>query len=446
MIHNSVISDMHLDSFRPLFVAASLLVIAFTCFIAHACALNGIIAEVLVIFFLLGWQIFAITCLQSKNIVVFSIMLVGLFLKLAAGWLQLGTAQWGASDQLMYSDQGNRIAATASSFQDFFTLKQLWGIDSGTQFIISTTAILFKLIGPSIITATVVFSLVAFWGQYLYYLTFREAFPDADSRVAALGLFMWPSIVFWTAELGKDALMLFSLGLCSYGVARLSKQKTPAIFALVVVGFLGAFFVRPHIATLLVMSIAASFILKVRTARVLTTSRRFVRLLLLAVFSVIVVFVCAQFLQLTSLADTMGRINGSMQSNALDGSGFNPGSTLASRLALAPLLLIRPYPWEINGFSAGLVSAEGVLLLVLVSFRYKGLKMVIKGALTSGFGVFVLWFVSLNVALFGMGMSNFGLLARQRVMILPMIALLLAASFHNGQVLRLNRSGCTSST
>lgn len=67
-------------------------------------------------------------------------------------------------------------------------------------------------------------------------------------------------------------------------------------------------------------------------------------------------------------------------------------------------------------------------------------------AKTSGFMVFVLWFVSLNVVLFGMGMSNFGLLARERVMILPMIVLLLAACSRNGKDLWLSRIACTSST
>ena len=425
--HNFAKFDEGLVSFRPLLVTASLPVVAAACLIVHACVPTGVVAEMFVILIILGWQVSLVTCFESKNIVVFSIMLASLLLKVALGWLQLRTAQWGASDQLMYFDQGSRIAATSSTFQEVFTLKQMWGIDSGTEFIISATAILFKLIGPSMLIATMVFSLVGYWGQYLYYLTFQEVFPRADSRVAALGLFLWPSIVFWSAELGKDALMLFSLGLSSYCIAVLSKRKTSKRFILLGIGSLGAFVVRPHIAALLVISMATSFSLVAPTAKAALSPRRLFKVLLLCCFSFSVVYICAQFLQLTDLAETMSRVDASVRSNQLDGSGFNPGATLASRVVLAPLLLIRPYPWETNGISATLVSAEGILLLALAFYRQKKLRSLLKISITNGPLAFLVWFVLLNVVLLGIGTSNFGLLARQRVMVLPIIVMLLAA-------------------
>ena len=440
MIHNSVISDRYLDPFRSLLAVASLPVIAFTCLAAHACAPSTTIAEVFIVLVLLLGQIVLVTCLESRNTFLFSVMQVSLLAKVASAWLQVGMARWGVSDQLMYFYDGSQLAATSNTFFGVFDLENMWG----TQLIVSVTACLFKLIGPSFIAAMIVFSIISFWGQYLYYLTFRIKFPRANLRFAALGLFMWPSMIFWPSELGKDALMLFLLGLSSYCMAKLTWRKTPTMFILLAVGVLGSFLIRPHIATLLIISIVASLCLKRPIAGTSSAYRKVITITLLSFFSILMVYLCAQFLQLSNIVEARAHMEASVQSNQLDGSGFDPGKNLASRIFLAPLLLVRPFPWEINGIAAALTSAEGILLLALVFYQRKRLGIVLKTAKVSGFLVFMLWFVSLNVLLLGIGSSNFGLLARQRVMVLPMIIMMLSACTYGKGIFPWGRNIATS--
>ena len=51
----------------------------------------------------------------------------------------------------------------------------------------------------------VLFAVISFWGQFFFYRAFVLAFPKANRRIAALLLFLFPSIVYWTSAFGKDA-------------------------------------------------------------------------------------------------------------------------------------------------------------------------------------------------------------------------------------------------
>jgi hypothetical protein len=132
----------------------------------------------------------------------------------------------------------------------------------------------------------------------------------------------------------------------------------------------------------------------------------------------------------------MGRMDESVKSNQAGGSGFDPGSNYVFRIMSSPFLLVRPFLWEVNGVPAALASVEGLILLAGVLLQRKRLMMIVKSARTDSFLLFALWFISLNVILFAVGSSNFGLLVRQRVMVLPLIIMLTTSSVCRGRVSR----------
>jgi len=401
--------------------------------------MRGSIADALIVGVLLLSQIFLFAVLESGNIFLFVVMIIDLFMKVASASLQISTASWGKSDQLMYFYEGSKLAASTTTFQQLINW-QMWG----TQFIVDITASLYRVIGSSFLASMVMFAIISLWGQYLYYLTFRQVFPEADSRFAAIGLFMWPSIVYWTAALGKDSLMLFSLGLASFSMAKLSKNKTMGMVSLLALGVTGCLLVRPHIAVLAIISMVASFTLvrKVSTGK---ATRKVVPLVMLLAASMALVYLLAQLLQITNIVEGQNKIERSMQYNQMDGSGFNSSPNPLYRVILAPLLLVRPFPWEINGVPAAFASTEGIVLFGLAFYQRKRLRAVLKAASTSGFLAFLLWFISLNIVFLGATSSNFGLLARERVMIMPMIIMLLAACCYDKRRIGLNRNACNSS-
>lgn len=423
MNRHPIILSRSLENIGSRIAMVSVPVIVLACLAIHECAPTTIVAKALIIVILVLSQVFLIACLQSHDIFVFSIMLAGLISKVVSASLQAHMARWGSSDALMYFDEGRNLADNSSTFWDVFNTHSFWG----TELIAGVTACIFRSIGSSLIVGMILFTIVSFWGQYLYFLAHRESFPSSGLRRAILALFFWPSILFWSSSLGKDALMLLFLGLASFSMAKLSSKKTKGMFFLLAVAVCGSFFIRPHIAAILIISVVASFHFGSPVPKPASASRKIIKSGLLLCFSSLVVYLCVQFLQLGDLVEAQNHIDTSVQSNELGRSGFDPGTNPVVRVALAPLLLIRPFPWEVNGIPAALTSVEGCVLLALAFYKRTTLRALLKSRRAHVFVVFLLWFVSLNILLMGIGESNFGLLARQRVMVLPMLLMLLFA-------------------
>jgi hypothetical protein len=96
------------------------------------------------------------------------------------------------------------------------------GLESltGTAFVPFFTGLLYTLIGPSIYAGFLLFSWLGFWGLFYLYRAFTIAMPEGNRRSYAHLLFFLPSILYWPSAIGKDAWMLFTLGVAAYGMAR----------------------------------------------------------------------------------------------------------------------------------------------------------------------------------------------------------------------------------
>jgi hypothetical protein len=190
---------------------------------------------------------------------------------------------------------------------------------------------------------------------------------------------------------------------------------------LMAVAICGCFAVRPHITILLIMSLIVSFGLTKRKSAASHLPRRLFAFLLLTVVSVGLVYTMARLLAIGSIEEGQIRSEESMQANRRDGSGFDPGGSMVTRVIRAPLLVFRPFPWEARTALAAAASVEGTVLLGLAIYRRKTTMAALGDMDAHGFTIYSLSFISLNVLLMGIGSSNFGLLARGRVMILPLL-------------------------
>ena len=93
-------------------------------------------------------------------------------------------------------------------------------------------------------------------------------------------------------------------------------------------------------------------------------------------------------------------------------------------LALFPVLLFRPFLWEVRSLQAAIAGIEALGLMIFV-WRRRGL---VRSSLRSWrHNAFVLfaWFYTLEFSIMFAGvMTNFGLLARQRVMLIPVAVMI----------------------
>lgn len=364
-----------------------------------------------------------IAVITRNNSFLFKVMIVALLAKLFAAWTYASVSAFQGSDtRWVYFETARQISASADGISSFFPLHNLWG----TNAIIAIGAYIFALIGPSLLAAMVLFAVVSFWGQFLFYCAFTRAFPAADCRPVALALFFFPSIVYWTATFGKDALMLMAIGLITYGVARRFDAKG---WMTILVGFVLASVVRPHVGAFLSISLFVSYLMAD-----LGQNRKIVGLkfllfpLFLAVCCGVVIYARSS-LEVSSLEDAQSMSDYSYKYNQVGGSAFGDSdNSMTSRLAQSPFLMFRPFPWETNNGPAAIASCEGSLLLFLVvSRRSPLLKLVVKGRSIPLVAFTVSFFLIFSLV-FSISLSNFGLLARQRVMVLPLVLLLLLSS------------------
>ena len=104
----------------------------------------------------------------------------------------------------------------------------------------------------------------------------------------------------------------------------------------------------------------------------------------------------------------------------LESAGTTFGNSLSYRLLEAPLLLFRPLPWEVRNPQMLISSVEVFCLMMFFWRRRKMARPSWRKCRENPFFLFLwLYFVEFSL-LFAGAMTNFGLLARERVMLIPL--------------------------
>jgi hypothetical protein len=347
---------------------------------------------------------------------------IGLVAKLAAAgiYLKLCYTVYAANDAFGYFDYGLALSTggTIQFVHPFWSTNALYDI----------TAVLVGLGTPSITFAFCTFSLIAFFGQMLFYRAFCSAVPGGDRLLAALMCFFFPSFVFWTTPIGKDAIVLFGLGLASLGAARLFGGRSalmPLSFGIVIVQF-----IRPHIAALFGVSLAISYLFFRRSSDVSAVLAKFV---LVPALVILTVGLTLQTKEVFGLQTVEGSITRADEIRSFTGSqggsdfGFN--DSLEFRLATAPFLLIRPFPWEVVNVLSGIASAEGVFIVLMLWSRRLQVVHFFRNWRLYPFISFVVIYALFTISSLSTVINNMGTIARQRVMVFPLFLVAACVGF-----------------
>lgn len=288
----------------------------------------------------------------------------------------------------------------------------------GTE-IINRAAFALLWAGPkSLSFLVVVFTTLAFWGQLLFVKAFRLAFPKADFLRAVSLLLFLPSLMFWTATLGKDALIAFALGLAAYGIAKIIRSVGFKAYLYAVAGALICLIVRPHVAAIVALSLVPTFVVGRNTRGVLGALIKLVSVPVFLVGTFLIVGQARKFLQVDDLRSgvlSMQRV----QHTTTQGAGSTMTQrSLPERVAMAPFFMFRPFPWEIHNAAAFVASFES-LLLATIAWRRKKLLGSLWRARRDPFVLFLTTYNTIFIGTFALAFSNFGLIARERVMVTP---------------------------
>jgi len=297
----------------------------------------------------------------------------------------------------------------------------------GTYFLNLITTAVYTVTGPSPIAAFVVFGLFSFWGQYMLYRAFRSSLPEFDHRWYAILIFFLPSLLFWPSSVGKEAFLMLCLGAAALGAARLFQHELGAL-PLFVAGLVGSTMVRPHITALVVAAALAALLLRSPVGgRPGSLVVQGVAVVMLLGLTIVFADRAAEFLGVEefSVESVTAAVEDAGGRTTQGGSEFEPiplTSPLGIPAAFATVLF-RPFPWEANNVQALMASFESLVLLGLVARRWRLWKALPGLLRRHSYLVFTLVYTLLFVWAFSR-FGNFGIVARQRVLVLPFVLIL----------------------
>lgn len=356
--------------------------------------------------------------------VVFSIGVAGMAAK-AAGTVVRVELTADAGDAGFYHFAGGAVADwLASGGQpDDSPLNVPRG--EGTLNLALAVGRVYRVLGNDINVGFAIFSALSFVGAVLILRAVTIAIPGFASRRFAALVFFLPSMLFWPSTLGKDTWMVAAIGLTVYGTAAVVSGRSLAWGTLIAVGVAMAGWIRPHVAALLTLCVVVSVV----WPQLRRSDGSRLRRVLLAALGIAMMTVVLSQVQRFFGTDGIDLERVLDETEAVTSDG---GSQFEARRATDPVglllgipsVLLRPFPHEASSGLQLATSFEGVGVVLLAALSWRRLRSLPqlfgRNALVRFTTVYVVGFVvAFSVV------SNFGILARQRVQVWPLFLILL---------------------
>lgn len=334
----------------------------------------------------------------------------------------------GAADAGVYHRAAQFVAEFFKEF-DFSLFTSGFRVrGQGTTQLVYITGLIYTVLPPSLSGVFFFFAGLAFSGSVFFYRAFRVAFPEAKPRVYRLLVFFLPSILFWPASLGKDAWIFFGSGFVAYGLAEYLRQTRWSGLFWVGIGLFMINLVRPHVALFLLAAAVAAYFF----SRRIRTSQRIVG-------GVTIIAAGFFFLQssnqnlvtkgLTDVSlDNLSEIQTEVQRRTYKGgSRFTPVSPFTPiGFFYAPITIVfRPFPWEADNAQMMITSLEAMVWLGLFWYRRRVVWSKVRSLGKDPWLTFAIIYSFLTIYSFTT-FGNFGILARQRVMFIPFLLVLIS--------------------
>ena len=353
------------------------------------------------------------------------LLLIGLIARLVAAtvflWMAL-TIYGGAVDAFHYWGVGQELAYKFQSTGWSVFQPPYWS----SNLICNICGIAIILIGDAMPLLSIIFALVPLAGGYLFYRAFTIAFPNGDRWLFGLLSVLSPSLLFWSSFIGKDSPIQCFIALTCLGFAQITQRPRLGSVLLCAVGLAGTLLMRPHVAATLAIAMMIPY--AVGRSR---TGGRAARILLLPLLAVATYFLVSQArVFLFSTTNSQSSISAFQEaetvarSSQLGGSAFNRGTSLPIRIAGFPFLMFRPFPWEIHNVISLISTVESLGLIALCWVRRREIWSTLRHWRDPFVGFLVVYFLVFSVT-FSAAISNFGILARQRIMMTPLVFMLI---------------------
>ncbi len=279
--------------------------------------------------------------------------------------------------------------------------------------------------------AFLLFGLLAFVGSYFWYRALVEAVPFVNRRLFFIFMMFAPSIVFWPSSLGKEALMQLGLGAVAWATSLAYQRRFLQALPLVAGGGWLLYTVRPHLLALVTLAAAVPYFFgRIGGRKAGSILSRPIGMVAVGLLVVFTVTAGAKFLGIQNLSvdSVQEQLDQETARTSEGGSSFAHGSNSLSPLSVpngVATVLLRPFPWESHSALQFLASLEGAAVIGLIVFRFDSIRLAFKRCRTYPFILYCLILLLLYSMTFS-SFANFGLLNRERSLVLPALYALIA--------------------
>ena len=353
------------------------------------------------------------------------VMTVSLILHLMAAPAQIFVVDHfyhGVADWLRYDNQGAGLSGSFRHFDFSLANGHLRGIVNDGSVSIAA-GMVFTLVGTNPLAGFLVFSWLAFLGTVFFFRAFALTFAGADHRRYAYLLFFLPSMIFWTADVSKEAIMMLSLGVLAYGAAKILARRRGG-YTLVIVGVAVGILIRPNELLMVAAGFTVALILASAGARRPGAGGH--RVLTIAFFGTLLavsVYLTLHYLHSSGGSLSLQQVQQNNVANG--GSGGIPYSTsLLTYWRDIYVILFDPLPINFHGLGEMIAALENTVILVLVVASWRQLRIVPRASFARAYvmmcAIYSVGFIYAFAAL-----GNLGLITRERTLLFPFLLVLL---------------------
>jgi 4-amino-4-deoxy-L-arabinose transferase-like glycosyltransferase len=296
-------------------------------------------------------------------------------------------------------------------------------------------AVVYKVVGQNMLATQYVNCVIGAASAPVAYLISIEIFPNRRiARLCALMSAFFPSLVLWSCQGLKDGPIIFLLTLSMLATLKLGERFSLTYLSALVLALCGLLTLRFYVFYIVVIAVAAAFILGRRQLTAQSLARQMIIIILvglaLAYFGVS--RYASQQIEVFASADQLQRMRLDASQSAASGFAEDVDiSTTTGALSTVPLgltyLLLAPFPWQLVSLRQAITLPEMIVWWLSIPLLVLGAFFTIKHRLREIAPIII--FTSLLTLTYSIMQGNVGTAYRQRAQLLVFYFVFVAVGF-----------------
>jgi len=284
-------------------------------------------------------------------------------------------------------------------------------------------AAVYEIVGRNMLSIQMINAAVGAATAVAVYFTAQNLFSNSRvSKLAAILVAFFPSLVLWSSQALKDGLIILALALSILATLRLMEKMTVGYVVVLIGALLALFSLRFYIFYMMCAAVAGSFVIGMKSLSAQSFLQRFV-----AVGAIGLAFTWFGVLQSAGTQferyANLKMVQTSREDQAAAGSGFMKDvdvQTTEGALTVIPVgllyLMFAPFPWQFTSLRQTITLPEMIIWWLIFPLLVLGLWYSLKHRLRQVSPIII--FTSMLTLAYSLFQGNVGTAYRQRSQLL----------------------------